>query len=72
MKPIELETTTTSYSEIKTAYPGTKRIKRFIADFISLGIQGFTVFQYKQKRESIEKGNEKADGKTKQIGEQSR
>ena len=57
LKPIESEPTTTTYFESRTtAYP--KRIERFTADLISLGIQGFTAFNTLSKQKQLEKKNE--------------
>ena len=65
LKPIESEpTTTTAYPEPTTrayietksmAYPDIKRKKRFIADLISLGIQGFTAFNTNRKVNQLKK-----------------
>ena len=49
----------TPYFELKpttTAYPQDKRIKRFNADLISLGIQGFTAFNINRKQNQLKKG----------------
>ena len=66
LKPIEPEpTTATAYPEPRTkayietksiAYPNTRRKKRFIADLISLGIQGFTAFNTNRKQNQLKRG----------------
>ena len=63
LKPIEPEpTTTTTATTAKTKrilYPETKRAKRFIADLISLGIQGFIAFNTNRKQNQLKKGMKK-------------
>ena len=55
LKPLEPKPTTTAYPTTTEkhiqaiAFPDTKRKKRFIADLISLGIQGFTAFNTNRK-----------------------
>ena len=66
LKPLEPEpSTTTAYPEPGTrayietksiTYPDTRRKKRFIADLISLGIQGFTAFNTNKKVNQSKKG----------------
>ena len=66
LKPPEPElSTTTAYPEQRTkayieiksiAYPDTRRKKRFIADLISLGIQGFTAFSTNRKVNQLKRG----------------
>ena len=59
---MKLEPTTTAYPETGTeAYIETrsKRKKRFIADLISLGIQGFTAFNTNKKVNQLKKGMKK-------------
>ena len=62
LKPLEPEPATTTYpttteKHIQTiAFPDTKRKKRFIADLISLGIQGFTAFNTNRKVNQLKKG----------------
>ena len=66
LKPLDPEPTTTTanpeprtkaYIETKSiAYPDTRRKKRFIADLISLGIQGFTAFNTNRKVNQLKKG----------------
>ena len=50
LKPIEPEPTSI------TAYPRAKRVKRFITDLISLGIQGFTAFYENRKQNQLKRG----------------
>ena len=62
LKPLKLEPSTTAYPETGTeAYIETrsKRKKRFIADLISLGIQGFTAFNTNRKVNQLKKGMKK-------------
>ena len=66
LKPLDPEpTTTTAYPESRTkaytetksiTYPDTRRRKRFIADLISLGIQGFIAFNTKRKVNQLKRG----------------
>ena len=66
LKPLEPEpATTTAYPEqrkkayIETksiAYPDTKRKRRFIADLISIGIHGFTLFNTNRKVNQLKRG----------------
>ena len=53
LKPIEPEPTTT------TTDPKAKRVKRFITDLISLGIQGFTAFNTNRKQNQLKRGMKK-------------
>ena len=66
LKPLKPEpTSTTAYpttTEKHTQtinFPDTKRKKRFIADLISLGIQGFTAFNTNGKVNRLKKGMKK-------------
>ena len=69
LKPLESELATTTanpeprtkaYIETKSlSYPDTRRRKRFIADLISLGIQGFTAFNTNWKVNQLKKGMKK-------------
>ena len=56
--------TTTTYPEIESeSYVGIRsRKKRFIADLISLGIQGFTAFNTNRKVNQLKKGMKKLFG----------
>ena len=63
LKPLEPEpTATTAYPPTTTkhiqaiAFPDTRRKKRFIADLISLGIQGFTAFNTNRNVNQLKKG----------------
>ena len=62
LKRLEPEPTTTTYpttteKHIQTiAFPYTRRKKRFIADLISLGIQGLTAFNTNGKVNQLKKG----------------
>ena len=63
LKPLEPEpSTTTAYSTTTERWyetftmPELKRKKRFIADLISLGIQGFTAFNTNRKVKQLKKG----------------
>ena len=62
LKPLEPEPATTTYCTTTERYfetvtmPGLKRKKRFIADVISLGIQGFTAFNTNRKVKQLKKG----------------
>ena len=62
LKPLEPEPATTTYPTTTEKYfetvmiPESKRKKRFIADHISLGIQGFTSFNTKRKVNQLKKG----------------
>ena len=69
LKPLEPEPTVTAYPETGTKasietrtidYAITKRKKRFIADLISLGIQGFTAFNTNRKVNQLKKGMKKS------------
>ena len=55
------EPTTTTYPGIESeSYVGIRsRKKRFITDLISLGIQGFTIFNTKRKVNQLKKGMKK-------------
>ena len=56
----EPEFTTKAYIETKSiTYPETRREKRFIADLISLGTQGFTAFNTNRKVNQLKKGMKK-------------
>ena len=64
LKPLEPEpTSTTTYPTTTTeqhvqtiAFPDTRRKKKFIADLIRLGIQGFTAFNTNRKVNQLKKG----------------
>ena len=62
LKPLEPEPATTTYPTTTGRYyetftmPELKRKKRFIADLISLGIQGFTAFNTNRKVKQLKKG----------------
>ena len=62
LKPLKLEPTTTAYPETGTEASietRSKRKKRFIADLISLEIQGFTAFNTNRKVNQLKKGMKK-------------
>ena len=62
LKPLEPEPATTTYPTTTERYfetvmmPELKRKKRFIADLISLGIQGFIAFNTNRKVKQHKKG----------------
>ena len=62
LKPLEPEPATTTYPTTTERYfetvtmPELRRKKRFIADLISLGIQGFTAFNTNRKVKQLKKG----------------
>ena len=65
LKPVEPEPATTAYPTTTQRYyetvvmPELRRKKRFIADLISLGIQGFTAFNTNRKVKQLKKGMKK-------------
>ena len=66
LKPLKPEPTstiaypTTTEKHTQTiAFPDTRRKKRFIADLISLGIEGFTAFNTNRKVNQLKKGMKK-------------
>ena len=65
LKPLEPEPATTAYPTTTERYfetvmmPELRRKKRFIADPISLGIQGFTAFNTNRKVKQLKKGMKK-------------
>ena len=68
LKPLEPEPTTIVYPEFETkthietrslAYQNTRKKKRFIADLICLGVQGFTAFNTNRKVNQLKKGMKK-------------
>ena len=46
-------------TETTKGQPNTKRVKRFITDLLSLGIQGFSAFYQNRKQNKLQKGMEK-------------
>ena len=46
-------------TETTKGQPNTKRVKRFITDLLSLGIQGFSAFYQNRKQNKLKKGMEK-------------
>ena len=46
-------------TEITESQPNVKRVKRFITDLFSLGIQGFSAFYQNKKQNKLKKGMEK-------------
>ena len=46
-------------TETTKSQPNTKRVKRFITDLLSLGIQGFSAFYQNRKQNKLKKGMEK-------------
>ena len=52
-------------TETTESQPNVKRVKRFITDLLSLGIQGFSAFYQNRKQNKLKKGMEKClKGKT--------
>ena len=54
-------------TETTNGQPNAKRVKRFIIDLLSLGIQGFSAFYQNRKQNKLKKGMEKLFKKTKYI-----
>ena len=46
-------------TETTNGQPNAKRVKRFITDLLSLGIQGFSAFYQNRKQNKLKKGMEK-------------
>ena len=46
-------------TETNKDQPNVKRVKRFITDLLSLGIQGFSAFYQNRKQNKFKKGMEK-------------
>ena len=46
-------------TETTTGQPNAKRVKRFITDLLSLGIQEFSAFYQNRKQNKLKKGMEK-------------
>ena len=46
-------------TETATNQPKVKRVKRFITDLLSLGIQGFSAFYQNRKQNKLKKGMKK-------------
>ena len=46
-------------TETTKGQPNAKRVKRFITDLLSLGIQGFSAFYQNRKQNKLKKGMEK-------------
>ena len=46
-------------TETTKGQPNVKRVKRFITDLLSLGIQGFSAFYQNRKQNKLKKGMEK-------------
>ena len=54
-------------TETTKGQPNAKRVKRFITDLLSLGIQGFNAFYQNRKQNKLKKGMEKLFERTNKL-----